>query len=362
MRRLLPLFALCFINTLSASPSPEEQVFQNDRAALMRADTINRSSNLNLQTCEMVKLHGGISGARIYSLEKPNGEKFVARFVPRTNSRFPDELQNEVIASASQTTPLVHFTYLTSSAAIVVRNFVADDRTVSRESENFYKKLARSIHTLHASQPFERELHFPEFLKKFGERLQNEKFDIPASDDLKHTVQAGYVTLSSLWPKFAGDIRGVHHDLSPLNICYDGRNVCLIDWEMASRDAFWVDLAVAANFHCWTNESTNLFLKSYFEREPTPLESAKFTFFRPFAHMFHALNLAYISKYKEPIPEDVLNAIPWHPDFQSLIRSGQVDLSQSINQMRLAISTMKRAAELLGTDDFKDAVNLISNS
>lgn len=362
MRRFFPVIAVCLINTISATPSTEEIAFHQDHDALMRADTINRSSNLNLQTCEMVKLHGGISGARIYSLEKPNGEKFVARFVPRTNSRFPDELQNEIIASASQTTPLVHFTYLTSSAAIVVRNFVADDRTVSRETDEFYKKLARSIHTLHASQPFERVLHFPAFLEKFGDRLHNERIDIPASDTLKQTVQKGYQTLTTLWPKFSADIRGVHHDLSPLNICYDGHNVCLIDWEMASQDTFWVDLAVAANFHCWTAESTSLFLKSYFERDPTPLESAKFTFFRPFAHMFHALNLAYISKYKENLAEDVLNAIPWHPDFQLQIRSGQVDLSQSINQMRLAISTMRRGAELLETAEFKDAATLISNS
>ena len=83
------------------------------------------------------------------------------------------------------------------------------------------------------------------------------------------------------------DIRSCHCDLNPVNILFDGDSYFLVDWQAASPQSFYFDLAYSANwFYFYSEDLCALFLTSYLGREGTAEEKAKYYLMRIYQYLF----------------------------------------------------------------------------
>ena len=144
-----------------------------------------------------------------------------------------------------------------------------------------------------------------------------------------------------------------HHDINPGNILFDQKQAYLIDFETASQDIFYLDLAEAFNFFIYDDTKIQSFLTSYFIKEPNEEQISKFTLFKALAFLKNGLWLAHISGVNK-LPDD--KNILEYPLFEARIRKGLVDFSNPQELQNLAISEFNEGIRLLNEPPCKKAI------
>jgi thiamine kinase-like enzyme len=99
---------------------------------------------------------------------------------------------------------------------------------------------------------------------------------------------SGYQQLAQVYPCNNSDWIVSHHDLKPQNILYDGDKVWLVDWDQASVDDRYNDLAVGANFFVEDEVAEHGYLQEYFGEPAGEYRSCRFYLMRQLVHVANA--------------------------------------------------------------------------
>lgn len=351
---LLYLSALSTITTHYAF-KPNGNIPHEDRAKLTQAFQhafgTKRFSPKNIEP-----LAQGLSGARIYKVTQSDGEAYIARIA---GDFMETNLTNELLAmqTASDQEYGPKLLYKNLKAKTVILEYIDNDLSINRLEPAFHKNAAKIMRKLHATKSSAQQKLILEWLNEAEQRLQIlgsvSPLNLLTPSDLKLYTTAKK-ELEKLSAHLAGDIRLVHQDLNPRNFLATKERLWLIDWETSSRNYFYVDLAVFANFHIYNEAAIEDFLTAYFQRKPTTSELAKFHLLRPFALMLHGLWLASIANLKV-VPEN-MPRMPYFTEFRAMAYHRQIDMNLKSVQLGFATSRVDGAITLLKDKEYQQAL------
>jgi hypothetical protein len=137
-----------------------------------------------------------------------------------------------------------------------------------------------------------------------------------------------------------------------MNILFDGDQYFLIDWQAASPQSFYFDLAYVATWFYFYNEGLcGLFLTSYLGREGTEKEKAKYYLMRVFTNIY--LGIGFISlplksdKNFPVVSNTTIENLPSFPEFLQSIGMGKVNLSDPNVQQQFGFVFLKNAEKMM---------------
>ena len=83
------------------------------------------------------------------------------------------------------------------------------------------------------------------------------------------------------------DTKPCHCDINPYNLLFDGNQFWLVDWNAASQQNFYFDLACCGVFYYFSNvDASDKFLHAYFSRKLTAAEKSKYQFMKVFVSIY----------------------------------------------------------------------------
>ena len=232
--------------------------------------------------------------------------------------------------------PKVWYTSLPDRVCIT--DFVA---AVPFSQQEALVRMPAVLHGLHALPPFPaREPHLNTsctFLLFAGEAKTElirsfEKTELLSVQD-KAELLARYAELAGIYPQDGDEVVSSHNDLvKPDNFLFDGNRVWVVDWEAATPNDRYADLAVVANFVTNSEPEEKAFLEGYFGRPAEPYELARLFLMRQIAHIFYTMAYLLLSSSGNPVSGE--EAVPGFQEFHHRIWAGEVDFKDP--KMKLA--------------------------
>jgi len=148
-----------------------------------------------------------------------------------------------------------------------------------------------------------------------------------------------------------------HNDLFPSNLIWSVSSFKIIDYEEATQDNPYFDLAtviITNSSQPWQEE---LLLKTYFGRALTSLERARLYL----AKVEHFICGATRLFQKHPgLPQDWGTKAQPYADLVRSLWKGEVDLSDPTNQFRFGLAKLEEARKMVRSQQFCEAVDLLS--
>ncbi len=357
--KFLTLSIILIVSFLWVSPITISQVFGelHPGISLIKMAFSQAFDGSSLKDEQITKMHGGVSGAYLFKIDN-DGQSYVARI---GSGKISGSIENEILAA--QTASLASYGpdlyYSDPATGMIIARHITNDHKIDRLSSAFHVRAASALKLLHQqSVPLTKKTLF-QFLDEVEADIQVSGYVLPFwSEEEQFFYEQQKNTLQRIFEKYRCNVP-IHHDLNSFNILANQDEVKLIDWETVSvGDDPAVDLAIFSNFHIFDETLVLPFLQSYYGRKPTKEELAKFTVMRPMGYMLHALWIAKIAG---------LNSVPdTMPKFEYVvyeakIKTREIDLRQKPNQLGIAFSTILEALRLMRTQEFADAVELLSN-
>lgn len=209
---------------------------------------------------------------------------------------------------------------------------------------------------LHSLPPFSKTIHQLDTANRFIQKIQTGKI-LP--ENKTNELFSLFEQITSVYPRAIEDMVASHNDLKPENILYDGNNAWLADWEAAFTNDRYSDLSIIANFVVTNEEDETAYLPSYFKREATLYESAKFYLMRQIMHMaYFAVFIAVVAKGK-PIDLDHITKYDFH-DFHNRMWAGEIDLANDKTKLEYAVVHMEQLLNNMRLEKFNDSLKIVS--
>jgi thiamine kinase-like enzyme len=324
----------------------------HDHAKILQAI---HSSKIRLDAAanRFESLARSVAGSCLYKIYSNYLEKSLVARVQKGSFADSSALYHDVmIASQEGYSPKV---YLADAAlGIIVLEEIAHQWPSERYTSSFFEKINLPLRQMHQGRPFQRTKLFYEWLDDAEEKLKKNNIPIPTfHSDYFNQYEKIKLILKSNSSVFEKDIMPTHHDINPGNILFDQQKAYLIDFETASQDIFYLDLAEAFNFFIYDDSKIQSFLTVYFMKEPNEEQVSKFMLFKALAFLKNGLWLAHISGVTK-LPDD--KNILEYPLFEARIRKGLVDFSNPQELQNLAISEFNEGIRLLNDPQCQKAI------
>ncbi len=358
------LFTAGFIIAASASHhlkaatvgTPDQQHVATERWLELIQKTIKGGVGKEFKPGDKVEMvAGGFSKADLFRVRAGGGDYIIKIMKDSPQADIQTESVATELAGDVGVGPIFHYANIKDK--VILRDAVDNKHSIDRHDTSFHSMVAKKVRAFHESGRLNRDTKFFKILRQDAQRLVDNNMIstfLTPQDEALFLEQAKEV--EALFSAFPEDIRPVHHDLSPHNLLYDGKEVWLIDWETASNDFYSIDLCMFANFHVYDESKMMAYLTAYYGRTPTKLELAKFHAIRPFCYGFHGYRLAFLSNM-QTMPS--LGYVPEYKDFQLGIRKGSIELGSPLSLYKLGVSTMSKAVAMLNGKDYKESIAYI---
>ena len=109
-----------------------------------------------------------------------------------------------------------------------------------------------------------------------------------------------YEAVSSVYPWQDTEKVFSHNDLNPNNILSDGKRIWIIDWDVASVNDRYVDLANTANYFVHTQESEKVFLGTYFGHPPDDYQLSRLFIMRQVCRIIYSMLMLHLAAQHKP--------------------------------------------------------------
>ena len=343
------IFSVILFSYSSVFADESQQV---DHKAIMQAIHDSKAT-LDVQQNSFQKLARSVAGSRLYQFHSNYLNKAMVARVQKKGFATSSGLYHDVMVASNQGySPKAYFA--DQKRGIIVMESVDHQWPKDRYSVEFFEKMTEPLKQMHQGASFQTTKLFPQWLEDAEAKLAEKQIPLPVlNPEYFQKYQLIKEKLKANLSRFEGDIKPTHHDINPGNILFDSKRAYLIDFETASQDIFYLDVAEAYNFFIYDESKEDAFLKAYFKNDPNQEQKAKFVLFKSLAFLKNGLWLASISG-KTELPKDT-NILDY-PDFEARIRKGLVDFSNAQEVQNLAISEFREGIRLLETEQCQKAI------
>lgn len=315
---------------------------------IQHIDKINFAvrKGLGAKNWELINLlSGGLTGIPVYRIKVEN-KSYVIKLEDVNDKDFDLQRSYKILETVSKQgiAPLVYF--MDADQGIVLMKYI-ESKPRPEASPETIQKFSSVIRELHKKNSFPKWKSVIEILELVCQRLTPE---YKKSKLIKESMQEINKMTNILFDQ--NDIKSCHCDLNPVNVLFDGEKYFFVDWQAASPQSFYFDLAYCVNWFYFYNEDLcTLFLKNYLEREATEEENAKYYLMRIFAYIY--LGIGFISlpfKENKNIPilsDETIEKLPSYLEFMQSLGSGKVDLQNVDAQQQFGFIFLKTAIKMI---------------
>lgn len=298
------------------------------------------------------RLTGGLSGADLFRVSGGAGD-YVVRFALHVAHEDAEcTVHNSQIASKDGCGPQVYFA--DPSQGLMIIEYLPN-RVLSPEemrSDRVAGQLADLLHKIHRGIPFDRSDDiFKSVIRKLLHMKSDQWYrDVPVARlvELVQAIQKTALGRLSAVPS--------HNDLTQGNLRFGDGVVKAIDYVEAAQSNPYVDVAMLVLFY---PIDEGLLLEQYCERKPSLQEQAQLYLMK----LVVLINDA--QAFLGGTGTDLLGqyACVQVPLFEECIRAyhaGEIDLGKAENRLKFAKSTINQVLANAETQEFRDAIKLLS--
>ncbi len=300
---------------------------------------------LGCQHWDLIRLlSGGLTGVPVYQISVDN-KLFAIKLENVDDKNFDLTRSYKILESVSEQgiAPAVYFTDAERGIILMKYIEVKPNPEASPISINKYAELLRNLHN---NNSFSSWKSVTEVLNEIYQKFPSDYLN---NSLITKSMQEAKQMEANLFD--ANDIRASHCDLNPVNVLFDGENYLLVDWQAASPQSFYFDLAYSATWFYFYNEDLcKLFLTAYLEREATAEEQKKYYLMRVFVNIY--LGIGFISlpfKTNNNFPilsQDAVDELPAFHEFLQMIGSGKMNLADPLVQQKFGFVFLKNAERM----------------
>jgi thiamine kinase-like enzyme len=290
-------------------------------------------------------LSGGLTGVPVYKIEVD--KKYYAIKLEDVNDKRFDLFRNYQIIEMVSKQGISPFVYFANAERGIILMDHVEVKPRPEASPESIKKIADVIRNLHEKNAFPNWKSVTEILNDIYQTFPE---NYRQNNIIKKCVQEVKMMENILFDE--ADIRSCHCDLNPVNILFDGNNYFFVDWQAASSQSFYFDLAYSASWFYFYNEVLCAsFLNAYLEREANEKEKAKYYLMRVFTNIY--LGIGFISlplksdNNTQILSDENIKKLPTFIEFMQSIGSGRVNLADPNIQQQFGFVFLKNAEKMM---------------
>ncbi len=156
------------------------------------------------------------------------------------------------------------------------------------------------------------------------------------------------------------DLVSSHNDLKPDNILFDGKRVWLVDWEAASLNDRYSDLAVMTNFVITNEVEERCYLEEYFGKLADEYQQARFYLTLQLVHVFYAIAYLWLGSSGEPVNQS--DSAPDFREFHQRIWEGEVNLGDKQMKPQYGRVHLQRLLQNVQQPRYREALRMACQS
>jgi aminoglycoside phosphotransferase (APT) family kinase protein len=169
---------------------------------------------------------------------------------------------------------------------------------------------------------------------------------------------AGFARIRAAYPWDPSSFVSAHNDPNQFNLLYDGERLWLIDWETASRNDPFLDLATMGTYAAPTDELRSVLLRAGLGREVNEVDVAHYTLMSLLVRLFAGSILLMIVPDAAGGPHTDLTATT--PEaFGEAIASGELVAGQPATTLAFAKLSLQGFLDGLATPDVQRALAVL---
>ncbi len=311
------------------------------KAVLLQSFTHAAVSSISLLT-------GGLSGSSVYKI-LIDGRACILKLNPplEANTPLSDTL---LLAARAGVAPQLY--YHNPQQGIAISDFIDSKplRSVLKP-EQLVADLAKKIKNIHDIPAHTKGTDLFATVDALISGFKN-------SDKLSGPIfEEGfqyYEALKNLYPCTEDNKVFSHNDLNPNNILCDGENIWIIDWDAASVNDRYIDLANAANYFVHTDEQERNFLYNYFDRQASDHEMACLYAMRQVCRIVYSMLMLQLAIKGKPADFEHSQEIDGTDmqTFGALMQAGKLSLSEYEGQLMYGKVLMNTAVQSMRSARF----------
>jgi Ser/Thr protein kinase RdoA (MazF antagonist) len=349
MMRLFLLFSLLILASACTFQKTPKLIDQDSAANIVKEALAIRGP------VTAKELYGGYSSAAQLFLVTAEDKKYVIRFL----SRAPEEIESEMacLSIASKCGYGPHIYAADPSKSFIVMEYLTRVPITQEDRASFrmYRALGQVVSKMHHGPNFWSVTNIFEDTHRDIMRLKKNK-----------DFQAVAIKMEEMLLEIHRDVAPFlqsapcHDDLNPNNIIFTGSSFKIIDYESATQDDPYFDLATVSMFYCFEPWQEEEFLNSYFQKPALPQEKAKLYLMKQASLLVFSLR-AFLGleggPYDWDLPPDS------YPSFmEHMVGKGVGDISDPKVRFRWGRFLFQQAATNFCSSEFQEAVKLLHDN
>jgi len=217
--------------------------------------------------------------------------------------------------------------------------------------------LPEILKRLHALPPFPFRVHYFDAIDGFIKTFREAKI-LPESMTAEMFQQ--YERIKAVYPRNTSDWVSCHNDLKPENMLFDGNKAWLVDWEAAFLNDRYLDLTVVANFAATKDGEEKKYLQTYFGKEPTEYQRARFFLMQQYLHIAYVCVFMKLGVTADK-PVDLLSAKPGFREFNDDMWAGKIDLAFSEAKQLYAWAHLEQLTNNLHKKRYEESLKIVAD-
>jgi thiamine kinase-like enzyme len=315
-----------------------------DLNKLPRATVINYAlkSSFPEKIITEVEALKGYSSSQVYRILVGN-DFYVLRVMGLDQPIEDRQQQMHCLERASSIGLAPRVIYADAKEGVAIMEFIQHQVPQGHE---WLLKLAKSLRRLHDSAE-----KFPKYLGPSC--FLTELFESLRKDHIPEYLGRYFENIEAIVKSLneTKELKSCHNDLNGGNILWDGNKVVFIDFEAASLEDPYFDLATVINQFIFEPLLEKKFLLSYFESSLDPVQNKKLLLMKQFSFCYYAAHfLSFARKnHIDYLSRGELEALPLIEDVRIAISNGVYPLDTPDDWMRYGMTMIK--ASLLQMDN-----------